>query len=312
MYNFNTIIKIQSLIAKYNDKSLIIRDEIMDCLKLGETKDKKMIVLMESEKCPYSILEIGRLREITFRSVGEGTGKEFDLDEYDEIYKHIVLWDNEELEIVGSYRLGEIGDIIEKYGVGRIYNAELFNFSDKFIEMIKNSIELGRAFVQAKYWGTYALDYLWQGIGAYLSNFTNVKYLWGAVSISDSFPSLAKTILINYHKKWYEGEKGLVLAKEQFKSDLMDDFYSKSKLLGKNPQEDFIIMKSELKKLDVSCPVLLRKYVDLCEYGGTQFLDFGVDKSFSNSIDCFIIVDTEKIKLDFKKRYYTNFEEISS
>lgn len=310
MYSFNRLVNIQYLYTKFNENiKLIIKDELEKNEQLGSTKDKKRIFLVESSKSPFTMLEIGKLREQTFQSVGEGTGKEFDLDEYDEIYKHIVLWDDEEMEIIGSYRLGEISNIIENHGVNKIYNSELFDFSDDFIEKLKSSIELGRSFVQSKYWGSYALDYLWQGIGAYLSNYPNVQYLWGAVSISDSFPLEAKSLIVHYHQKWFGDDNNLAMAKNPFKINVKNIEYSKEILNAQTPNEDFLNLKKELRKYELSCPILLRKYVDLCEYGGAKFLDFGIDEGFANSIDCLILVDLSMIKEDFRKRYYTIVEE---
>lgn len=276
---------------------------------LGKTTDNKRIYLIDAELSPNLLKEIGRLRELTFRKVGEGTGKVVDLDKYDKIYKHIVLWDEENLEIVGSYRLGIVGDIIKNYGLKKIYNSELFTFYDDFIPILNKSVELGRSFVQMRYWGTNALDYLWQGIGAYLSDNPNIKYLWGAVSISDTFQNDAKSMIVYYHKKWFNQDKRYATAINQFKLSESEIYNYSNIFNGKNHNEDFLILKKALRNYNVTCPVLLRKYVDICEYGGASFLDFGIDEGFANSIDCLILVDIHKLKPEFKKRYYKNHSE---
>src|SRR5690606_8078754 len=136
--------------------------------RLGSTSDGKQIVLLDAKpECP-AIREIGRLREMTFRRIGEGTGGRRDLDRFDGHYRHIVLWDAEALMIVGAYRLGEGGPILERHGVGGLYSHSLFDYSPDATDFIRQGVELGRSFVVPAYWGSRSLDYLWQGIGAYL------------------------------------------------------------------------------------------------------------------------------------------------
>jgi len=273
---------------------------------IGLTTDNKKIYLIEPEQSPNIIKEIGRLREITFRKVGEGTGRTIDIDKYDNIYKHILLWDDEELEIVGSYRLGVISEILKEHGINMIYNSELFNFRDDFIPILNKSLELGRSFVQAKYWGSHALDYLWQGIAAYLTKNSDIKYLWGAVSISDTYHKDAKDMIVFYHLKWFKESNNYAAAKNPFSISEKNRIEFSKLFIGNSANEDFQILKKTLRNYNQSCPVLLRKYVELCNYGGASFIDFGIDENFANSIDCLILLDLDMLKEDFKKRYFKN------
>ncbi|MGR9074203.1 MAG: lysophospholipid acyltransferase family protein, partial [Gammaproteobacteria bacterium] len=162
---------------------------------LGETQDGKKIFLYRCrDDCPV-MREIARLRELTFRSVEEGTGQALDLDQYDEYYAHLVLWDDNDLEIVGSYRIGEGRKIMETRGVEGFYTHSLFDLKSGFQSYLPNSIELGRSFVQPRYWGQRSLDYLWYGIGAYLRERPDIRYLFGAVSISNAYPQPAKEVI---------------------------------------------------------------------------------------------------------------------
>lgn len=282
----------------------ILKDEISKTERLGKTKDKKSIFLVEMHSSPNVMEEIARLREITFRKVGEGTGRIKDLDDYDSYYKHIVVWDDDNLEIVGSYRLGICKEIIEKHGMDKIYNTEQFIFNDSFKPILEKGVEVGRSFVQMKYWGTYALDYLWQGIGSFLSKYPEYKYLFGAVSISDSYPKDAKNMLIYYHKKWFSDDRNLVTAKNPYHFN-QNSIDSVSHLFeSKEVKQDFRNLKNAMRQFGMSIPTLIRRYVDLTEFGGTKFIDYGVDEGFGNSIDCFIVVDLNMIQEDFKKRYY--------
>src|SRR5690606_20297796 len=154
-----------------------LKIELNNSQILGNTFDGMKIYLVSYNNAPDIIKEIARLRELTFRKVGEGTGKTYDMDIYDIYYKHIVLWDEDELEIVGSYRLGITQEILNQYSKKGLYNASQFELSDTFIQYINDSLEVGRSFIQQKYWRSSALDYIWQGIGAYLSKNPQIKYL---------------------------------------------------------------------------------------------------------------------------------------
>lgn len=293
------------------DKELLIKDLDKSVL-LGQTKDNKSIYLTEFKIAPNLLEEIGRLREITFRKVGEGTGKTKDLDKYDEYYKHIVVWDEQDLEIVGSYRLGICKEILKNGDKSLIYNSEQFDFHSEFNDILNKGIEMGRSFVQMRYWGSSALDYLWQGIGAYLSKYEGFEYLFGAVSISDSYPSDAKNMLVYYHKKWFSDERKMVSSKNPFIMEEKALENIKPIFDGDNHKEDFLKLKMSIRQFSMSVPTLLRRYVDLTDFGGTKFLDFGVDESFANSIDCFVVVDLKMLRADFKERYYTKQKSLSS
>lgn len=282
----------------------LLKQDINKAERLGKTKDKKSIFLVEMSSSPNILEEIARLREITFRKVGEGTGKIKDLDDYDSYYKHIVVWDDENLEIVGSYRLGFCGEIIKNQGMNSIYNTEQFIFNDSFKPILEKGVEVGRSFVQMKYWGTYALDYLWQGIGSFLSKYPEYEYLFGAVSISDTYPKDAKNMLIYYHKKWFSDDRNLVSAKNPYYFNQKSIDSVAHLFSSDDVKEDFKNLKNSMRQFGMSIPTLIRRYVDLTEHGGTKFIDYGVDEGFGNSIDCFIVVDLKMIKEDFKKRYY--------
>jgi len=282
-----------------------VKRELLLSDELGETRDGKKIYLVEYEGAKQVMREIARLRELTFRKVGEGTGYKSDSDKYDRYYKHIVLWDDKDLEIVGSYRLGICKDIVSKMGKSRLYNSELYEFSNRFDPLFEIGLEVGRSFVQQKYWGSAALDYLWQGIGVFLRANPQIRYLFGAVSISDNYPEDAKSLLITYYKKWYAGDTTLLKARNPYKMTLNSSSYSSQILDGKDYEEDFRKMKAALKNFGLSVPVLLRKYTDICHYGGVEYLGFNVDENFNHSVDCFINVDLHQIRKEFRDRYFT-------
>lgn len=286
------------------------RQDIRAELKLGErigtTSDNKHIYLIEHENAPNILNEIGRLREYTFRKVGEGSGKAKDLDNYDRYYHHLVLWDDEALEVVGAYRIGECGWILSWLGKEGLYLSDLCDMNDRFDPILEDAIELGRSFVQPKYWGTRALDYLWQGIGAYLSHNPHIKYMIGPVSISGSYPKHAQEALIYFYTLYFGSDHTYLKAKSPYRlSDFVQAEFAQL-FCGNDYNEDFRILKDYLKTFDVAVPTLYKQYSELCEEGGAQFVDFGIDVEFNNCIDGYILVEIAKIKLAKRQRYIHN------
>ena len=268
---------------------------------LGETRDGKKIFLYEfQDDCPV-MREIARLRELTFRTVEEGTGLSLDMDRFDVYYRQIVLWDDNDLEIVGAYRLGEGNKIMQTHGVEGFYTNTLFELQGDFVDLLPNSIELGRSFVQPRYWGQHSLDYLWYGIGAYLRERPDIKYLFGPVSISNAYPDPAKDLIISFYQQQF-GQNSphakartpyVVSAEHEFSlNDFTHDYSSSYKILN-----------SELKKLGVKVPTLYKQYSELCIEGGCHFIDFNVDADFNDCIDGLIMVETDKITPKKKQRY---------
>ncbi|WP_152020287.1 GNAT family N-acyltransferase [Aliarcobacter butzleri] len=269
---------------------------------LGQTNDGKKIYLYDYVEDSIVLKELGRLREISFRKVGEGVNKKRDIDKYDVYYQHIILYDKNELEIVGAYRIGNSDMIFKEFGTKGFYSNTLFQFNDEFMFYLQNSIELGRSFVQPKYWGTRALDYLWYGIGAYVKANPNIKYMFGPVSISGAFPAIAKDMLVFYYNYYYSSEKNLVEARTPFSysshiHDIKEFFTLEDK------KRDFKSLKIALSNIGVNVPTLYKQYSELTLDDGVKFLDFNVDKNFGDCIDSFILVEIDKIKDSMKQRY---------
>ena len=298
--------KTQKAIALAEDRR-DINKELKKSQLLGSTKDGKKIYLYEWSTNNASVLnEIGRLREISFRQVGEGVNKKRDIDKYDRYYKHIVLWDNEDLEIVGAYRIGVTSEILQNHTKEALYTNTLFNYEKNFEHYLNNSIELGRSFVQPKYWGSRALDYLWQGIGAYLKNNPEIKYMYGGVSLSGSYPKVAKDMILYFYDTYFPCKDELVQAKKAYVFDFNDEYMKifQSELLLNDYKSDFKTLKKALNFLELSVPIMYKQYAELCEEGGVYFCDYNVDKDFSNCVDSFIILEVDKIKAKQRDRYF--------
>jgi hypothetical protein len=144
---------------------------------------------------------------------------------------------------------------------------------------------------------------LWQGIGAYLSEYPETKYLFGGVSISNNYPDKTKQLLVYYFNKWFGTEK--IIVQSKFKFEIPENAISEFELIftGKNYKEDYRTLKMLLKQFGFSIPTLYKHYSELCDDGGTKFLDFGTDTDFENCIDGFILVEIDKIKSEKKERY---------
>jgi putative hemolysin len=278
-----------------------IKKELQQAELLGETADNKKIYLFDYQSNSAVMQEIGRLREITFRQVGEGTGKRRDLDHYDRDYRHLILWDEQELEIAGAYRIGEVARIMN---AGRdIYTSELFQFTAAIQQYFPVSIELGRSFVSPKYWGKRSLDYLWYGIGAYLKRYPEVRYLFGPVSLSNTYPDFAKALIVSFYQKHFADAENLAKGRVPYIFDNEIKQRVNSTLVNHDADNDFTAVREQLAHMNVTVPTLYKQYADICEPSGVRFIDFNIDANFGNCIDGLVMVDLQQLKPAKRKRY---------
>lgn len=281
-----------------------IKKELQQAELLGETSDNKKIYLFDYQSDSAVMYEIGRLREITFRQVGEGTGNDRDLDRYDRDYRHLILWDENDLEIAGAYRLAEVQNLLSKSDSRGIYSQELFDYDDDQISpYFEQGLELGRSFVSPKYWGKRSLDYLWYGIGAYLKRYPNIRYLFGPVSLSNSYPDFAQALIISFYQHYFHDDSQLAVAQVPYRINAEEQARVNESISGLDFNADFKTMKSLLAHMNVTVPTLFKQYSDLCEAGGVRFIDFNIDANFGNCIDGLVMVDLHSLKPSKYKRY---------
>lgn len=293
---------IETIIHPLNRK--IIRDELKQSELIGRTQDGKLIYLFDYQPNSSVIREIGRLRELSFRQVKEGTGNSVDIDEFDRYYRHLVLWDDNDLEIVGTYRIGEGARILSQKGVTGFYTYTLFDIQGGMVSYLEKSIELGRSFIQPRYWGKRNLDYLWYGIGAYLSRHPDIEYMIGPVSLNNSYPEQAKQKIVNFYSTLFGRTVDLVKPRLPYSITLDDSFINFSQITDDSEyKKAFSLLKKDLGLLGVSVPVLFKQYVELCKPGGCEFLGFNVDTKFSNCIDAMILVHIDSIYPRKRDRY---------
>lgn len=302
--NKKPLFKTQRAIA-HPEPKVELKKAIAACLHIGKTQDGKQIYLYQHNGSSPVMREIGRLREVAFRAVGEGSGNRRDVDPFDRYYEHLILWDEDDLEIVGAYRLGNTKRILD---AGQsLYTESLFDYSKQMTPYFERGLELGRSFVQPKYWGKRSLDYLWYGIGAYLNQHPEIRYLFGPVTLSNAMPKAAKDLLVFFYKLHFSNED-VQLVNSKMPYHLPQDFCDAVQLqiTGEDYKADFVIVKNMLANMECQIPTLYKQYSELCEPGGAQFLDFNIDPDFSDCVDGLVLVDTHLIKAKKRQRYLGN------
>ena len=237
-----------------------------------------------SKTIPNLMFELGRLREITFREIGEGTNKSIDLDVFDGYYHHLFLWDCETEKLVGAYRMGLGKDIYKKYGIAGFYVQSLFKFEPELYTMMENSIEMGRAFIIKEYQQKpMPLFLLWKGIVHITLRYPEYKYLIGGVSISNQFSNFSKSLMIEFMKSHYYDPyiAQYIHPKKEYKVKLNDadkDFVFDATQADMNKFDRII---DEIEPGALRIPVLIKKYVKQ----NARLVAFNVDPKFNNAVD---------------------------
>ena len=266
---------------------LIMRSEVDDLrakdFRLLQSKNYE-VYLAPAATIPNILREIGRLREITFREIGEGTNKAIDLDHFDTYYHHMFLWDTEAECLAGAYRMGLGTEIYEAFGIDGFYLQDLFRFEPELHDMMSKSIELGRAFIIKQYQQKpMPLFLLWKGIVHTTLRFPNHKYLIGGVSISNRFSNFSKSLMIEFMKSHYYDPylAQYVHPKKEFKVKLKDadkDFVFDATEADLNKFDKII---DEIEPGALRLPVLLKKYIKQ----NARLIAFNEDPLFNNAVD---------------------------
>jgi putative hemolysin len=255
-------------------------------------------------RIPWTLQELGRLRELTFRAVGEGTGRRADIDVFDDYYEHLFIWNTETREIVGAYRLGRTDEISRRFGKRGLYTSTLFDYNDLFIKLLGPALELGRSFVRVEYQKSFAsLLLLWKGISEYVSRHPRYCRLIGPVSISNDYRPLSRELLVGFlRKKSFDPfAPTLVRPKKPFRGR-----FSVRSLGGHHESladiETLSTVVADLEPDGKGAPVLLRQYLKL----GGRMLGFNVDPDFGNALDCLVLVDLRKTNPRVLRKYMSD------
>lgn len=286
----------KNIIKPINSQTLITEIQNLDESSLLFSSKQFKIFCSSVDSIPNIVLEIGRLREETFRIIGEGSNKSYDLDEFDIYYKHLFIWDNNNNKLVGSYRLGEGDTIMKKYGKNGFYMNSLFKINPEFEFILNRGLEVGRSFISNDYQkNPLALFLLWKGIFYYLLKNEQYQFLFGPVSISNSYTKKSKKILVDFIKdNFYDEELSkLVKPRREFKPKEKDanivysDFQNSEMITIDN-------LIAEIEPNHFKIPILIKKYIKQ----NAKFIGFNIDPKFSYALDGFLLLDIND--LDYK------------
>ena len=312
------LISTQNIKIKKKPKKIIAQRSVNSFIKEVNALREKDGKLLESKNyevffanpkdIPNLLHEIGRLREITFRDVGEGTNKSIDLDKYDRYYYHLFLWDREANCLAGSYRMGLGKEIYKKYGINGFYVQTLFRIEPELHQMMGNTIEMGRAFIIKEYQQKpMPLFLLWKGIVHVTLRYPEYKYLMGGVSISNQFSDFSKSLMIEFMKSHYYDPyiAQYIYPKKEYKVKLKDgdkDFVFDA---TKADMQKFDKIIDEIEPGSLRIPVLIKKYVKQ----NARLVAFNVDPKFNNAVDGLMYIKVSDIPESTVKPVMEEFQK---
>ena len=300
--NENRDLPLQPIIAAV-DPSLLVKEisSLPENQKLCSEKEF-IVYLFIAAQGPNLMQEVGRLREVTFRSIKEGTGKSIDLDKYDKYYRHLVLWNEKTNELIGAYRFGLSDEILRDYGAKGFYTHSLFKLKYVALKRIGTFIEMGRSFIRIEYQKQYSmLLLLWKGIAQFIIQNPRYRYLFGPVSISNDYNTISKNMIYYFMKNKYRQKLKLAKIKPRKPFQAKRVRAKQKKYLFEQMKniDDVSVLISEIEKDGKGVPVLLKHYMKL----NAKLLSFNVDKEFSSVLDGLILVDL----METNERYLRRF-----
>jgi len=259
------------------------------------------VMISTADRIPNLLQEIGRLREVTFRGVGEGSGKAIDLDVHDSYYQHLFLWNREAKEVAGAYRLGIVEPILRRYGIAGLYTSNLFHYKPEFFARLgHNAVEMGRSWIRAEYQKSYApLLLLWKGIGGFVVKNPDRCVLFGPASISSEYTDRSRALLANYLMS--EAAAGELARCVRPRAPLPA---RATKLRDLERVADFDDLQETLQEIENGrrgVPVLLRQYLNI----GGRIAGMNVDRDFSDVLDALVVVDLRTASEKTLARYLT-------
>ncbi len=255
-----------------------------------------------TEEIPQLLLEVGRLREMTFREAGEGTGKSSDLDSFDKYYRHILLWHKTKRELVGAYRVGNTAEILAERGVNGLYTSTLFRYDEKIFQKLGPALELGRSFVRAEYQRQYApLLLLWKGIARLVAMHPETPVLFGAVSISNDYNDASREMIYRFFEARMKEDDlaGLIEPRRPFRPARLRRWDCRGMCRALHDLDQLSQPITDVEVDGKGLPILLRQYAKI----GGKLLGFNVDRKFSNVLDGLVVVDLRQTDPAVLDRY---------
>lgn len=257
------------------------------------------VYLAPADAIPTVLHEIGRLREICFRAVGEGSGKPLDLDQHDRTYLHLFLWDREAGAVAGGYRLGRTDTLLAEFGPDGLYTSTLFRLGQPFLDHLSPGLELGRSFVAPDYQRSiHPLALLWRGIARFVARFPRYSRLFGPVSISDDYSPISQELIVKYMR---ENRRNEDLSNWVQPLNPYHGLLAGSQGAGQrfNSIEEVSAAIARVEPDGKGVPVLLRQYLKL----NATLLEFNVDPDFANVLDALVLVDLKTTPDEVLVRY---------
>jgi putative hemolysin len=255
-----------------------------------------------ARELPHTLHEVGRLRELTFRLVGEGTGKSLDLDRFDDHYWHLILWHRAKRELVGAYRAGSTSEILAQHGLKGLYTTTLFRFNEKLFEKLGPALELGRSFVRPEYQRQYApLLLLWKGIAGLIAKHPQIPVLFGAVSISNDYNQASREMIYRFFEKSIQRDNlaNFVVPRRPFRPNPLHRWNTSGMSCAVRDLDELSQPITDVEADGKGLPILLRQYAKI----GGKLLGFNVDRKFSNVLDGLVVVDLRRTDPAVLDRY---------
>ncbi|MGN0067466.1 MAG: GNAT family N-acetyltransferase [Bacteroides sp.] len=297
----------------------LIKAELTEEKRLRMTnKSNNQIYIITAHDSPYTMQEIGRLREIAFRAAGGGTGKPVDIDEYDTMenpYKQLIVWNPEAEEILGGYRYILGTDVrFDEQGAPILATAHMFHFSERFLrEFLPTTIELGRSFVTLEYQSTragskglFALDNLWDGLGALTVVMPNVKYFFGKVTMYPSYNRLGRDMILYFMRKHFADKDHLIQPIDPLRLDT-DEAFLQSLFSKESFKEDYRILNGEIRKLGYNIPPLVNAYMSLSPT--MRMFGTAINYGFGDVEETGILIAVDEILAEKRLRHIESFLE---
>jgi putative hemolysin len=250
---------------------------------------------------PWALQEIGRLRELTFRAVGEGTGKCADIDLFDAYYLHLFVWDARADAIAGAYRLGLVDEILARHGKRGLYTHSLFEYRTRILDSLNPAIELGRSFVRAEYQRSFApLLLLWRGIARFVESAPWYAVLFGPVSISGNYAPVSRRLMVEYLSAYSTETRlaGEVRPRRPYR-DRTRTPAPDAMVTGPKSIDELSRLIAQIEHDHKGVPVLLKQYLRL----GGRLLGFNIDREFANALDGLLMVDLRRTEPTVLARY---------
>jgi len=295
--------KIQQAIANAVP-SETLADEIEKlpaCNRLAQSGDLSVYVATAAE-IPHALLEVGRLRELTFRQAGEGTGKSHDLDSFDQYYRHVLLWNAAKREIVGAYRAGSTAEILKERGIRGLYTSTLFRYDERLFEKLGPGLELGRSFVRPEYQRQYApLLLLWKGIARLAAVHPEAAVLFGAVSISNDYNEASREMIYRFFEARMHRDdlSAMVEPRRPFRTSFLRRWDCRSMCRALRDIDELSQPITDIEADGKGLPILLRQYAKI----GGRLVGFNVDRKFSDVLDGLVVVDLRQTDPTVLDRY---------